>query len=162
MTEDFWRKKTTRIIVISFLSTIVVIFVFGLGVFVGIQRANFSFQWAEDYHHNFAGPQQGFFGNFMNPGNEFTNSNGSFGKIITIGNQMITVKDTNNVEKNILIDSKTSIIFQRKNIKLSDLQEGDNVVIIGDPNSSGEIQAELIRVMPPMQSNTPPSTTPSQ
>ena len=51
------------------------------------------------------------------------------------------------------MNDKTIIVYQRKNIKLSDLKIGESVVVIGDPNNKGQIQAELIRVVP-----TPPSS----
>ena len=58
------------------------------------------------------------------------------------------VKVYGNVEKNILTSARTSIVFQRKNIKILDLKLGDSVVVIGEPDNSGQIMAELIRVMP--------------
>ena len=139
-------SKLFRAIVLTIAGLIILAFVFGLGIFVGTKKADFSFRWAEEYRNNFGGPQQGFFGNMM--GNEFTNANGVFGQIIKIDSGSLTVKDKDNVEKIILVSDKVSILFQRKNMKLSDLKVGDSVVVIGDPNNNGQIQAELIRVMP--------------
>ena len=94
---------------------------------------------------------------------EFTNSNGIFGQIITISNNVLTVKDNDgdNTEKNILVNDKTTIILQRKNIKLSDLKVDDNIVVIGEPDNIGEIQAKLIRVMPAMPKNAPSNNVPA-
>ena len=147
-------SKLFGIIILSVAGLIILAFVFGLGVFVGTKKADFSFRWAEEYHKNFGGPQQGFFGNMM--GEEFTNANGVFGQIIKIDSGSLTVKDKDNVEKIILVGDKVSILYQRKNMKLSDLKVGDIVVVIGDPNSNGQIQAELIRLMP-----APPKSLPS-
>lgn len=135
---------------------IILAFVFGLGVFVGMKRANFSFQWADEYHRNFGGPQGGFLGDFFGTDRESANANGSFGQIISIDQtaQTFTIKDAGNVEKNILVNSQTIIVFQKKNMKLSDLKISDNVVVVGEPNSSGQIVAELIRVMPYLNSQT--------
>lgn len=149
-TENFFQSKTFKGIILGIGGLAILILVFSLGVAVGTERASFSFRWADQYHRNFGGPQGGFFGDFMGIDNDFTNSNGSFGQIISVGTGSLTVKDRQNTEKIFLVNSQTSIIYQRKNIKFSDLKVNENVVVIGDPNSSGQIQAELIRVIPPL------------
>ena len=162
--KDVLQSKVFKGIVLGITGLIILFFVFGLGVFTGMERANYSFKWADEYHRNFGGPQGGFFGDFMGMDREFTNANGSFGQIIKIdptGNTL-TIKDVSNVEKDILIGSKTTIIYQRKNIKLSDLKLNESVVVIGEPNSSGQIKAELIRVVPPMPSALINDNSPAQ
>jgi len=168
MQNNIFESKLFRAVILSIAGLIVLGFVFGLGVFVGTKRADFSFRWADQYHRNFAGPRGGFFGDFMAQDREFTNSNGLFGQIMKIDTSAgsgqdgnLTVKDRDNTEKIVLISDKTSIIYQKKNIRLSDLKTGDNIVVIGEPNNNGQIQAELIRVMPDPKGaspNNPPST----
>lgn len=150
MAEDFLQNKLFKIIILSVAGLIAICFIFGLGMFVGMEKADYSFRWAEEYHKNFAGPRAGFFGTFMGTENQFLNSNGVFGKILKIDGNILTIKenDGDNSEKAVLIGEKTSIISLRKNLKISDLKIGDNAVVIGSPNSSGQIQADLIRVMP--------------
>lgn len=156
MQNNILESKLFRAVILSIAGLIILVFVFSLGVFVGIKRADFSFRWADEYHRNFAGPQNGFFGDFENQNGEFTNSNGVFGQIINIdASGSLTVKDRDNTEKIVLVSDKTSIIYQRKNIKLSDLKTGDSVVVIGEPNNNGQIQAELIRVMPSAPGTVP-------
>ena len=161
--SDFFQSKTFKGIIIAVGALVVLVFVFCVGVFVGTERADFSFKWADQYHRNFAGPQGGFFGDFMGMDREFTNSNGIFGQIMTINNNVLTVKDNDgdNTEKDVLVSDKTTIILQRKNIKLSDLKDDDNIVVIGEPDNTGEIQAKLIRVMPAMPKNIPSNNIPS-
>jgi hypothetical protein len=165
MQKDIFESKLFRGIILGIAGLIILVFVFGLGVFVGMKRADFSFRWADEYHRNFGGPKGGFFGDFMGMNNEFANANGSFGQIINIdtSTNTLTIKDVSNVEKNILVNDKTAIIYQRKNIKLPDLKINDSVVVIGEPNNSGQIQAELIRVMPspPTENNNTQSQNPS-
>ena len=150
-TNNIFDSNTFNIIVLGIVCLIILAFVFGLGVFVGTKKAEFSFNWADQYHRNFGGPQGGFFGEFMGTDKELPNANGSFGQIIKIDGSILTVKDSDgdNTEKTILVGDKTIIVLQRKNIKLSDLKTNDNIVVVGEPNSSGQIQADLIRVMPP-------------
>ena len=154
--NNFFESKTFGIILLSVAGVVVLVFVFGLGVFVGSKRADFSFKWAEAYHQNFGGPTGGFLGDPK--AQEFTSANGVFGQIIKIDNQTLTINGKDNVEKVILIDSKTTIRFQKQNEKLSELKTGENIVVVGDPTSNGEIQAELIRIMPPMQAPANPKT----
>lgn len=164
MEKDIFQSKPFRIIILSIAGIIILVFVFGLGVFVGDKRAEFSFRWADEYHRNFGGPQNGFFGDFMGMQNEFTNANGSFGQIIKIEpssgstQASITVKGADNTEKIVLVTDKTAIIYQRKNIKFSDLQLNESVVVVGNPNSNGQIAAGLIRVMPAMPALVPQSS----
>ena len=152
--NKIFESKLFKGIILGIAGLIILGFVFNMGVFVGAKRAEFSFKWADEYHRNFGGPQGGIFGEFMGMGDEFANANGSFGQIIKIDpvTKTLTIKDVANVEKNILVSDKATIIYQKKNIKISELKVGDSVVIIGEPNDNGQIRAELIRVMP-----TPPS-----
>jgi len=136
-----------------FLIVIVLLLVFGLGVFVGEKKAKFSYRWAENYHKMFAGPRAGFFGNWkMPPFDEFIEGHGTFGEIIKIEGNNLVVKGKGDVEKVILVDEKTVVKFGFKNIKVADLKIGDTIVIIGSPNDKGQIEARLIRVFPPKTS----------
>jgi hypothetical protein len=49
-----------------------------------------------------------------------------------------------------LITDKTAIKKQNSDIKIIDIKVDDEVVIIGEPNDEGQIDAKLIRVMSPM------------
>jgi hypothetical protein len=88
-------------------------------------------------------------------GQGFSVDSGVFGKILKINaptvagqDSTITITGQDNVEKIILVNDKTPIRYQRQGEKISDLQVGENIVVMGEPNSSGQIEAELIRVMP--------------
>jgi hypothetical protein len=154
-TDKFFQSKLFKGIVLGIAILIILSFVFGLGVFIGMKKADFSFRWADEYHRNFGGPRGGFFGDFMGADKDFTNGNGVFGQIIKLDDGGLTVKDRDSVEKIVLVDNKTSITYQRKNIKLSELKTGDMVVVIGNPNNNGQIQAQLIRVMPASPKDLP-------
>src|SRR3989344_8220363 len=86
---DFWYSdKTYKIIkwlILGVLLCAFTIFIFGLGIFVGEKRADFSYKWAENYHQNFGGPsftgtRMGMIVSFPDMG--FTNVNGIFGQIL--------------------------------------------------------------------------------
>jgi len=137
-----------KTIIFSIAGVIVLCFVFGLGIFIGTRRADFSFRWAEQYHQNFAGPREGFLGMGNMMQNDFIDANGVIGEVISINGSKITIKGKDNVEKIVTTDEETIIMCQRQNFKLSELKSGDSVVIMGEPNNNGQIEADFIRIMP--------------
>jgi hypothetical protein len=151
--NNFFQSKTFKIIIWVVVALIVLLLVFRLGIEVGYKKAQFSYHWGENYHLNFGGPKGGFFLP-PNKNDEFISSHGAAGQIIKIDNNNLIIKDQENVEKSILIKDDTTIFCLRQKIKASDLKTGDFIVVIGDPNNAGQIEAKLIRVMPsPAQIN---------
>lgn len=146
--NNFLQSKGFKITVCCIGFFAAILSVFGLGVYVGEKKASFSFRWAEQYHRNFAGPTGGFFQEFARPGEEFLESNGVIGEVMQINGQQIVVKGKNDTERIVNITDKTTIKYQNKNMAVTDLKVGDNVVIIGSPNEGGQLEAMLIRVMP--------------
>jgi hypothetical protein len=148
--NKIFQSKKAKIALIALGALIVLLLVFQLGMTVGFRKANFSFRWAENYHQNFAGPRTGFLGNFARDfiGKDFIEAHGVFGSIIKIDGSTLVIKGANNVEKTVLLKDDTAIERLRETIKPADLKIDDNVVIIGSPNDSGQIEAKLIRVMP--------------
>ncbi|MGC8851713.1 MAG: hypothetical protein ACP5PR_01250 [Minisyncoccia bacterium] len=144
------NRDVLKWIIVGLAAFVVIILIFGAGVFVGEMKARFSYRWAEQYYKNFVGPRAGFFGDWrMFPGGEFIESHGTFGEIIKIEGNNLIVKGRENIEKIVLVDEKTIIKSGLKDIKISDLKVGDMIVIIGSPNEQGQIEAKLIRVFPP-------------
>ena len=130
---------------------IILLITFSVGVNVGFEKANFSYNWRDNYNNNIL--QQGieppFNGRFKDQNMGFIHSNGSAGEIIKINSDgSLIIKDIDNTEKTVVINNLTTIRMFNQNIKIEDLGVRQNVVIIGEPNSSGEIEARLIRVMP--------------
>ncbi len=144
------NQKVLKWVVLGLTGLTAVILIFSAGMFVGGQKARFSFRWAEQYQRNFAGPRQGFMGNWMNfPMGEMMGAHGVFGQIMKIDNSEIVIKGGDNVEKIVLVKDDTVIRSLQNNLKLSDLKVNDYIVVIGDPNDKGQIEAKFIRIMPP-------------
>ena len=147
--DRIFHSKAFRNTVISLLVFTILAVTFGLGTMIGYRKASFSYQWGENYHKNFGGPGGGFMRPLpmpMMPGDDFINPHGLAGAIIKIDGPNVIVKGNDNVEKTILLSSKTVIRNGRQDIKASDLKVGDLIVTIGDPNSGGQIEAKLIRI----------------
>ena len=58
------------------------------------------------------------------------------------------MQDKDNTEKVILIKSDTKIQKMKADIQTTDLSMNDFIVVIGSPDSQGQIEAKFIRVMP--------------
>lgn len=144
--NKIFQSKTFKCVLWGIGILIVALLVFKAGMFVGFKKANFSYKWGENYHRNFGGPRGGFFKNFSEK--DFVDGYGTFGKIIKIEGSILTIKGQKDAEKTVKINEKTTIKRFKDNIKLTDLKIDDLVVIIGDPNDAGQIEAELIRLMP--------------
>lgn len=141
-------QDTLKWIIVGLGGFIAVVLIFGAGMFVGGMKARFLYQWAENYHKNFAGPQGGFLGNWQGapplPG-DFIGSHGTFGEIIKINDSDFVIKGAD-AEKIVIIRDDTILEKGKTAIKKDDLKVGDQVVVIGSPNEQGQIEAKLIRV----------------
>jgi len=163
--KQFFQSRVFKITLKVIIGLIIALVIFRAGMIAGFYKANFSYQWGENYHRNFGGPEKGFMRNIE--GKDFTDSHGTVGQIIKLDQNTIVIKGPDNVEKYVTIDSTTSIIKLKEQIKLTDLKIDDYVVIIGKPNDKGQIEAKFIRIMPhppyikaPLTQNQPqPPTT---
>jgi len=124
----------------------IILLVFKTGMMVGFQKANFSCHWSDNYHQNFGGPRGGFPGGFGD--RDFIEANGSVGQIIKIATSTLVIRGRGNVEKVVLIKADTVINQLKETITINELKTDDMVVVIGEPNNDGQIEAKLIRVMP--------------
>lgn len=156
--NKFFQSKKFIIITWNIAGLIVILLVFRFGVAVGYKKATFSYRWGENYHLNFGSPRKDFL--FFSDGkDDFISSYGAAGQIIKNDGDVLIVKDQSNVEKSILIKNGTAILRGREKIKPSDLKVNDFIVVIGEPNNAGQVEAKLIRIMPsppPMEMNDSP------
>jgi len=144
-------SKTLKIIVYIVGILAIVSLVFQAGVFTGFKKASFSRDWGNNYIENFGNPQISprMMNGELNDFSNLPNSHGAIGKIIKINSQSFVVLDGNdNTEKVVLVNNKTEIHKVRESLKINDLNIDENVIVIGNPNSSGQIEARLVRVLP--------------
>jgi len=141
------HSRIFKITTAAVLFLIIITGVFGLGMAVGYRKANFSYNWGENYHRNFGGPRNGFFRQMpMMFGNDFISAHGTTGLIIKIDGNNLVVDGNNTPEKIVVVSDKTIIRNGQQDIKLGDLKIGELVVVVGNPNAGGQIEAILIRV----------------
>ncbi len=147
--NKYFQSGTFRgvLVVIGIIAAALIIF--RAGVFVGYRKATFSYRWGENYHKNFGGPRGGFLMEAFDK-DDFINPHGTFGKIMKIELPTFVVEGSDGTEKVILIKDDTAIRRLRDTVETKDLKVNDNVVIIGEPNDKGQVEAKLIRIMPSM------------
>ena len=124
---------------------IVLAFVFSAGISVGFHKASFGKNWGDNYERNFGMRPVGMIGFGKD---NFPNSHGAIGKIIKIELPTITVADKDQTEKVILVGNDTKIDQTRTQINAQHLKVDDFVIVIGSPNTQGQIEAKFIRVVP--------------
>lgn len=148
----FLQSKKFRVALYVIAALVIALVVFGAGMAVGFKKANFSYRWGENYHRNFGGPRGGFLRDF--DGRDLINTNGVSGQIIKIAGPTLVIKGRDNVERIVLVNATTVIRRFRDTISSVDLNVNDIVVVIGEPNDAGQIDAKFIRVMPTTKKGT--------
>lgn len=154
-----YKNKNLKISVIVVGGLLAILVIFAAGVGVGLRKARFSNDFGRNYERNFMGSRfdqgrgmmggrVGFVGGMMREfsGRDFRNANGLAGTIISITDNNLIIKDGDNKENTVAVTDKTLIKSRRDDLKLSDLKNNDQIVVIGQPGDNGVINADLIRV----------------
>jgi hypothetical protein len=153
------NSKTTHSNIIALVvgAVLIALLSFAAGIHVGFKKAKFSYKWGENYERNFMGPRPGMMGpGFMDRGpmgffrefggKDFRNAHGLSGTIISIADNKLIIKDRDEKENTVSATDKTIIKQRRDTLKISDLKTGNIVVVVGNPDDSGVINADIIRV----------------
>jgi hypothetical protein len=138
------HSKIFKLATVLLAELLLLIGAFWLGVNVGFKKAGFTYSWSQNYPNNFGGPKM-----MMPPppGNAFFNPHGLDGIILSADKNTLAIKDEDNTEKTVIVSSQTSIRLNFQNLQFADLKTGEEVIIIGEPNPQGQIEAKLIRVV---------------
>ncbi|MDO8582161.1 MAG: hypothetical protein Q7S16_04795 [bacterium] len=149
-TIKLFQSKKFRMVLWIIGGVVLFLIVFSAGVAVGFKKANFSYRWGENYHKNFGGPRGGFFKDF--DGRDLIDTNGVSGQIIKISGPALVIKGRDNKERIVLVNATTVIQRGKEAVSSADFSLDDFVVIIGEPNDVGQLEAKFIRIMPsPLQ-----------
>lgn len=153
--KDILKLTWVRWVAGILMAVVIFLISFGFGVSVGYQKAIFSSEWGMNYERNFSGPPL----KGMMSGNQSLAMHGAAGTVIDVSGSGMAVRDNDNDEQSIVIASDTIIKKMDATVLLSSVSIGDRVVIIGAPNSNGQVEAHFIRVFPapgPGSGNVPP------
>lgn len=148
--SQFIRSKTFIVVVLVIFGLAMLAATFSIGALVGFHKARFTSGWNDNYERNFGGPR----GSMMMrgyrdfSGRDLLEAHGTAGQIIKIDSSSIVIRDRNNTEKVVNANADTVIREMMVDVNFSDLKVNDAVTVIGEPNTSGQIDAKFIRVMP--------------
>jgi len=153
---NWLQSKIFHGAVLGVAGVLALLVVFKAGMVVGVRKADFSCRWSDNYHRNFGGPRNGFLPGFGD--RDFIDANGTAGQVIKIEGANIVIRGRDDVEKVVVVDRATAIKRFRDTVTIGDLKVNDMIVVIGEPNDAGQIEAKLIRVLPPPE--MPPAGMP--
>ena len=145
--NKFIESRNFKRIIYAFGIFFILFFVFQAGMIVGFKKASFRHDWGSNYEKNF-GPYRSIPKFIKDNFSETPNAHGAIGKIIKVDLPDIVVLDKDQTEKSIVIDDNTTIIEMTDKVNKESLAVDKFVVVIGNPNSSGQIEAKLIRIIP--------------
>ena len=146
-------SKKARVIAIVVLSLVVALLVFQAGVTVGYKKASFSRQLGNNFYRVFDGMPMPGERPVMTKKFLFTESlpggHGAAGRVASVSLPSFVVAGPDNVEKVVVIGRGTDIRRVRDSATSSDIKVEDFVVVLGSPDDAGQINARLIRILPP-------------
>lgn len=149
--KNIVESKTFRGFVYAIGILFVAFLIFQAGMVAGFKKASFGRDWGNNYAMNFGSPHKDIRTKNNNMGDfgNLPNAHGAIGKIIKIELPTIIVLDPkDNTEKVVLINDQTEIRNMRETILSTDLKLDTHIIVVGSPNSSGQIEAKLIRFIP--------------
>ena len=138
----------TRIIcAIGIIAAIIVVFLAGESF--GYRRAEFSYNFGENYNRMFEGRGMKPVGPLPFPqDNMFTNVHGAYGTIVKVALPTIVIAGDDGIEKTVIINNNSIIKEFRNSISSTTIRVGDMITVLGSPNENGQILATLIRIIP--------------
>lgn len=119
--------------------------IFHAGTVIGFRKATFSYRLGDNYHRIFVGRSRSepeLSSGSLSP------SHGVSGKIVKVDLPELVIESYGNTERSVIVNDRTEVRKFREALKPQDLRVDDEVVVIGSPDDSGEMEARLIRLIP--------------
>ena len=145
--RDIHKSQKVRGILIGLGVAVLVLVIFQAGMVAGYHKAKFGARFGDNFERNFVGPKGGNFGDRL-PGPGMPGGHGAVGEIVSIVLPQVVIAGPDNLEKTVLVGTSTMVREFRDEITADKLKVGDFVIILGNPNEEGQVDAKLIRLMP--------------
>ena len=149
--REISKSRTFRGILLGIVIAVIALLIFQVGVFVGETKATFSYGLGDNYYRAFEGrgvgsdtpPTGGHLDGTM-PG-----AFGATGKVVAVDLPNIVIASSDDVEKTVTVATDTIVRQYQNTVTSNDITVDEYVVVIGEPEQDGDIDAKLIRIVPP-------------
>lgn len=145
--KDYFQSHTISKIIAVLAGLLLILLIFQAGVLVGYRRGQFASNWTAAYGPGMMGEPRSIFAPFMHDGDD-VNPHSSIGEVVSVKLPSIMIKGANSAEQIVTVSPTTTIRYMHTNASTSDLVPGSQVLVIGEPEDNGSIDAVLIRIMP--------------
>ncbi len=150
--KELTQSKSFQGILIGIVISIIALLIFQAGVIVGHHKAQFGDRMGGSYERYFVDMGQGDFppnpnfgfGEMLPPG-----GHGAAGQVIDVTLPTFVIAGPDNLERTVVVSDATVIRQFRDELGTESLEAGKFVVVLGEPNDKGEVEAKLIRFLPP-------------
>jgi len=131
-------------VIVVVVALLMIIATFEAGRSFGLREAHRVGAWSENYARNFGRPTGPGFG----PHSPFPGGHGAEGTIAEIQLPTFTVVDDDYPEQTVRVNVDTIIRGSQGNVASTTLAVGEDVIVLGAPDTQGVINAKLIRITP--------------
>lgn len=145
--KKLFANKTYRYAIYGIGTLFILSLTFQVGMSVGYHKASYGRDWGEHYEKNFGMMRPDSMRSMMG-GGRFPMAHGAVGKIISVTLPTFILEDKDGTEKTVLLNETTLIKKAMERASSTELSANSFVVVLGEPNSNGQIEAKLIRIMP--------------
>lgn len=146
--QGFFRSKAFMRTLYVIGGLVIALAIFQAGIFVGYRKAAFSFRMGDNYYRVFGDRGRQPFGGIV-PDDELSEGHGAVGRIVRVSLPSFVVSTPDNLEKTVIVSDGTIIRRFRDAASPNDLKADEYVVVLGSPNNQSQIEAKLIRILPP-------------
>lgn len=148
--KEYIKSSSFKGILIGICVAIIALIILQAGITIGERRAKFAGRFGDSFERNFRNPREGgFMRGTMPGGSDMPGGHGAVGQIVSIALPQIVVAGPDNLEKTVKISDSTEIREFRNTVQADKLKVGDFIVVLGIPNTTGEVDAKLVRLLPP-------------
>lgn len=144
--KEYIRSQSFRGVLIGIGIAIIALLILQAGIFIGYRKASFAYKFGDNFYRAFDRRAPAPFGFPLH--DEFRTSHGAAGEVVSISLPTFVVAGPDSIEKTVRVSTSTLIRKFDSELKAEEIQTGDFLVAIGDPDENSQIQAKLIRILP--------------
>ena len=147
--SGFFESPIARRVLLAVITLCIAILIFAAGIAVGVRKTEFRHQFSDNYERNFGAFERHGKGMLPPlPGENFPNAHGAVGKIISVSLPTFIVDSPDGTEKVIHVSDTTHIRTIDGDGTSANIIPENVAVVVGEPNTNGQIDATFIRVLP--------------